>query len=163
MKDGELERSHKLLQCLINIVFTFKGKECWSHEKHVWQSIKAQATKKGGSRILQYWQKHIQTDLYKNLDAGGQLWLRFYMDPKKASAIINTQEKIIEIGMWEKKGGIYIDLDKCWLCRKCVERATHLTSDCQMFASNKYLKWHNSVLTVLAITWAVEKNLLEKS
>ena len=66
--------------------------------------------------------------------------MRFYMDPKKASAIINTQEKIIEIGMWEKKGGIYIDLDKCWLCRKCVERATHLTSDCQMFASNKYLK-----------------------
>ena len=31
MKDGELDKSHKLLQCVINMVFTFKRKECWSH------------------------------------------------------------------------------------------------------------------------------------
>ena len=46
---------------------------------------------KEASRTLQYEQTHMQSDLYKNLDAGGQLWLRFYMDPKKASAIIRTE------------------------------------------------------------------------
>ena len=104
----------------------------------------------------------MQSDLYKNLDAGGYRWLRFYIDSKKTNAFINMRVKITETRTWKKKGGINIDLNKCWLCRKCVERVMHLTPECQMHANNKYLKRHNNASKVPVITWAVKKKISGK-
>ena len=86
----------------INAVFDKEGvflkrKECWENEEVYGRILKHMSHKRGGaSRKLQCEQKHMQSDLYKNLDEGGHEWLRYNKDPKKASAIINMQEHIIE-------------------------------------------------------------------
>ena len=64
------------------------------------------------NRILQYEQKHMQSDLYQNLDDGGHEWLRCNIDPKKASAI-NMQQQMIETRECKKNRGMNIDSDMC--------------------------------------------------
>ena len=49
--------------------------------------------KREASRILQYEQKNMQSDLYQNLDDGGHEWLRRNIDPKKTSAIITFSNR----------------------------------------------------------------------
>ena len=91
----------------------------------------------------------MPSNLHKNLNEGGHEWLRCNIDPKKAGAIINMQEQMIESRVGKRNRGMHIDSDKCRLCEKCVEGVMHLVSECQMHAGNEYLKKHKNALKVL--------------
>ena len=60
----------------ISAVFDKKGghhkgeRTLWTW-RDVWQNIKAQVTKREARQILQYEQKHMQSDFYKNLNEEG--------------------------------------------------------------------------------------------
>ena len=49
----------------------------------------------GGQPKRQYEQKNMQSNFCKNLDEGEHEWLRFNIDHKKTSAVINKQEQMI--------------------------------------------------------------------
>ena len=84
----------------------------------------------------------MQSDLYKNLDEGRHEWLRCNINPKKASAIINMQERTIETKTLKKNRGIHIDSGMFRLCGKCVEGV--IVSRCQMIAGNEHMNRQQS-------------------
>ena len=69
---------------------------------------------------------------------------------KKANIIIKMQAQMIATKAWKKNIGMHIDLNKCRLCRKCVQGVMRLAPGCQMLAGNEYLKRHKNAWKMIA-------------
>ena len=48
------------------------------------------------------------------------------------------------------------------MCGQQKETVEHLLAECEVLANSEYLTRHNIALTILAISWAKEFNLVEK-
>ena len=61
---------------------------------------------------------------------------------------------------WKVFRGIGAGDRKCRLCKKFDETVQHLLAEYEILAGTKYLARHNNALMVLAVSWAVERELL---
>ena len=72
-------------------------------------------------------------------------------------------EQMIETRKWKAIGGSEDTDGKCRLCGQHDETVQHLLAGCEMLAGAEYFSGHNNALMILAVNWAIEKELLSES
>ena len=88
------------------------------------------------------------------------VWLNKNITPQKTAGIMDFLEQMMKTRKWKVLRGIGGSDEKCRLCKKFDETVQHLLAGCEILAGTEYLVWHNNALMVLAVSWAVERELL---
>ena len=68
-------------------------------------------------------------------------------------------EQMVETKYWKQVRGL-IDDSNCRVCFQHSETVEHLIVGCQKLANSEYLSRHNRALMILAVAWAMERELI---
>ena len=135
--------------------------------KQIWTKVK-RCLKKGVEerRREVYYQKEMQSAVYKKQDQQCNLWLKQNITPPKTASIMSVLEQMVETRAWKVTRGLTED-GKCRLCREDEEEeeeepVEHLLAGCKKIANSEYLTRHNRALMVMAVAWAKEYHLVKK-
>ena len=79
----------------------------------------------------------------------------------KAAAIMTILEQMVNTKSWKEARGL-IDDGRCSICNQNSETVEHLVSGCTKLASSEYLTRHNRTLTILAVAWAKQEELMDQ-
>ena len=130
--------------------------------KQTWTKVKT-CLKKGVEERRReiYYQKEMQSAVYKKQDQQCNLWLEQNITPPKTASIMSMLEQMVETRAWKVTRGLTED-GKCRLCREQKETVEHLLAGCKKIANSEYLTRHNRALMVMAVAWAKEYHLVKK-
>ena len=105
-----------------------------------------------------YYQKEMQSAIYKKQNQQCNLWLEQNLTPAKTASIMSMLEQMVETRSWKVTRGLIED-GKCRLCREQKEMVEHLLAGCKKIANSEYLTRHNRALMVMEVAWAKEYHL----
>ena len=103
----------------------------------------------------------MQSEIFRKQDESCNLWLRQNLTPRKTASVMTMLEQIVERKSWKASRGL-AKCSKCRLSGQQRETVEHLSAECKVLASSKYLTRHNRALIILAISWEKEFKLVEK-
>ena len=80
-------------------------------------------------------------------------------DSETPSAIMDMLEQTVETRLWKVVRGL-MEYGRCRVCFEQIGTVEHLVTGCKVLANGEYLSRHNRALTILAIVWAKEHDLV---
>ena len=107
-----------------------------------------------------YKAKGMQSQVFKGQENESFVWLNTNITPQKTAGIMDLLEQMVETRKWKVLRGIGGGDGKCRLCKTFDETVQHLLAGYEILAGTEYLVRHNNALMVLAVSWAVKRELL---
>ena len=106
------------------------------------------------------YKKGIQSQVFAGQENESLVWLNTNITPQKTAGIMELLEQVVETWKWKMLCGTGGEDGKCRLGKKFDETVQHLLAGCEVLAGTEYLVRHNNALIVLAVSWAIERELL---
>ena len=78
---------------------------------------------------------------------------------KKTSSIMMMLGQMVETRLWKAARGLVQD-GRGRVSHERDETIKHLVAGCKVLANSEYLARHNRALTIMAVTWAKEYELV---
>ena len=104
----------------------------------------------------------MESEIYKKQDEKCNIWLEQKLTPRKRPAIISMIEQMVETRA-RKEVRELTENSQCRLCKEQQETVQHILAGSKMLVSSEYLARHNRALTVMAVAWAKEQNILDQN
>ena len=151
----------------VGVKIQFEGDNIWIDGelinggwKPAWKRLK-EKLKKGvkNQMVEEYGTKEQQSKLYRGQEQECHVWLSQNLNPGKTAAIMTMLEQMVETRSW-KEARELTDDGCCRICTQHSETVEGLVTGCTKLAKNEFLIRHNQGMTILAVAWVKQQELV---